>query len=71
MRPVTGVSMSETIVVTDDTTREELLEIHEARVRRLMAERANLPEAWPHRERRAELSRQIEDAFVEWDAARG
>lgn len=41
-------------------------ELIEARARRLMAERAALPDAWPHRSKRAELRVEIQTALDQW-----
>ena len=43
-----------------------VVELIEARCRRLMAERAALPDAWPHRGKRAELGQQIQVALDQW-----
>lgn len=56
--------------VGDDTTREELAEIHEGRARRLMAERCRLPQTWMSRARRAELLAEVNEALDEWLEAR-
>ena len=41
-----------------------------ARCERLMAERAALPDAWPHRGKRAELRQQIQVALDQWNEMR-
>lgn len=43
-----------------------VIELVEARCRRLMAERAALPDAWPHRGKRAELRVLIGVAIDQW-----
>jgi len=58
------------IRVTDDSPAAVVREAHEARIRRLMAQRAALPVTWEHRAERAALLEQIEDAFGEWERAR-
>jgi hypothetical protein len=58
--------MAEAIRVTDSTTKAEWAAIHEARTRRLMAERAGLPRTWMARVRLVELAGEIDDALDQW-----
>ena len=55
--------MSETIVVTDDTTRAEIAEAQEARARRLMAELARTPRTWLTRDECRRLAKEIDGAL--------
>ena len=54
-----------------DTMIGTAAEQAEAKVRRLMAERAAIPLTWETRARRRELDAEIDAGFDEWDAARG
>lgn len=55
------------IRVTDETPIETVLEVVEARTRRLMAELSRTPDAWPTRVARRELVAAIEDSIDEWN----
>lgn len=54
-----------------NTTPATTLDQLEAHTRRLMAERAALPPTWQHRADRRRLLALIDDAFDEWQIARG
>lgn len=49
----------EIVRVTDTTPPTLVRDLMEARIRRLMARRAGLADAWPHRAERAELMVEI------------
>lgn len=52
--------------ISDGTPDQIVREVIEARTRRLMAELAATPDAWPHRQARAELATAVQDSLDEW-----
>lgn len=53
--------------VTDSTPPTLVRDLLEARARRLMAQRAALPNAWPHRAERAELLAEVDATLTAYN----
>lgn len=53
--------------VTEGSPDEIVIELIEARTRRLMAELARTPDRWPNRQARAELAAKVEASLEEYN----